>query len=131
MEEPILDAPTLFFSYQALFGHVFPFVGFYIGIHIRHTLRESIFKEDLLSLKELWAAGLLFSLLAVAPLLPAFRIAADNGRVDTYLLTLAVVIQAGLFMPESLARVIDRRSRQDQPTDEDLVAARSNTTPTD
>jgi hypothetical protein len=96
----------------ALLGLLIPFLAYYLGIYMRYKLRGTIFQDDVLGLRDLILVGVLFSLFAVAPLLSAFQVAASGQHEGDYLLTLAVVIQAGLFMPESLARTIERRIKQ-------------------
>lgn len=111
METPIA-APSL--SWGSVVGLLIPFIAFYLGIYMRHALRR-VFPDDVLGLPELMLMGILFSIFSVAPLLPAFNAASGSGRIENYLLTLAVVIQGGLFMPESLARAIQRRGRGQAP----------------
>lgn len=112
MNEEVLSEPSgpLFIASVAL-GYVTPFVAFYFGIWIRHSLRHNIFRGDILSLREMMLAGVLFSLITVAPLLTAFLIAVNGREVRDYLMTTAVVVQAGMFMPESLGRLV--ASKQD------------------
>lgn len=116
MPEDTLSEPNLVFA--VAIGYLIPFAGFYLGILIRHSLRATVFQDDLLALGQLCMVGMLFSLLAVAPLLPAFAVAISSGETPNYLLTLAVVIEAGFFMPESLMRAMSRNRERLPPAEQ-------------
>lgn len=92
-----------------IFGYLLPFAAFYFGIFMRFKLRPKFFPADKLTPMELTLLGVLFSLITVAPLLPSFAGYTHPDQVHTYLMTLAVVVQGGLFMPESVAQLVRKQ----------------------
>lgn len=103
------------------FFYLFPFAVFYVGVLVRHYAR---FLNDrpLPPLHEQLIASLAFSLVAIAPLLPALQLTLPSeggeGNMIAYFLILAVIIQEGLIMQEKAVRTVrellQRETRQDE-----------------
>lgn len=91
-----------------------PFFFFYLGIIIRFAVRGELFKDDKLKLKTLCIVGIIFAFFTILPLSATLI---NYHNIPMYLGTLLVVIQAGFFMPESLARTIEshRSSSRTEP----------------
>ena len=109
LEEPSMIGTVL----QTVLGYVLPFAGFCFGIYARFKLRDRFFPGDKLTPGELAILGVIFSLITVAPLLPSFTGFAHPNLVHSYLMTLAVVMQGGMFMPESVSQLISKKNRTD------------------
>ena len=112
-----LDGTPPLFLYSLTYG--LPFVVYYLGIIVRYYakfLRPSTVPP----LKEQLVAGIVFSIFAVGPLLPSFRLAVSApGGVDVlaYVFAAIVILQEGLVLHERALSTVKRLVRKPQPVE--------------
>ena len=98
---PLPDPSRLEVLVNHLITYVFPFVAYYTGILVRYHAK---FLHDSIPppLKEQLVAGIVFSVVAVAPLIPSIRLAALAEPIDlvAYMLVVVVIMQEGLVLHE-------------------------------
>lgn len=89
-----------------------PFVCYYLGICIRYYAKF-LRSDDAPPLNEQLIAGVVFSLIAVAPLIPSLRLAVVAQDVTAYMLVTVVIMQEGMFLHELAVRQVNKRRSRD------------------
>ena len=85
-----------------------PFVCYYMGIRIRY-FAKFLRSDDAPPLNEQLIAGVVFSLIAVAPLIPSLRLAVVAQDVTAYMLAVVVIMQEGMLLHERAVREVNKR----------------------
>lgn len=100
---------------QFLLAYVLPFVAYYIGILVRYYAK---FLHDSTPppLREQLVAGIVFSVVAVAPLLPSIRLAVtpESIHLIPYMLIVVVIMQEGLVLHERAVAGVRKLVRRDE-----------------
>lgn len=91
-----------------LFTYMLPFVSYFMGICIRYYAKF-LRSDDAPPLNEQLIAGVAFSLIAVAPLIPSLRLAVVAQDVTAYMLATVVIMQEGMFLHEHAVRAVNKR----------------------
>lgn len=99
---PLPDRSGLPPLVKHLITYVLPFVAYYVGILVRYHAK---FLHDSTPppLGEQLVAGIVFSVVAVAPLIPSIRLAvlaAETIDLVAYMLVVVVIMQEGLVLHE-------------------------------
>ena len=110
------DTPQLF-AYLLSYG--LPFLAYYIGIFVRYYAKF-LHDSPPPPLDQQLVAGIVFSFVAVVPLLPSIRLAVSETGVDeiAYSLILVVIMQEGLVLHERAVTAVKKLIRDDKGTQE-------------
>jgi hypothetical protein len=89
-----------------------PFLAFFIGIIIR---KFALPKRDSPSILQQLLLGIPICLIVVGPLLPIVQSSATSASLTAFLVTLGVIMEHGMIVPETAASHLNKLRKQNSP----------------